>query len=83
MMQENKQETELKSSKSEFQNVINSHIREEHGLNDLFFKPAIYFHPIGRLQPGLRVLKLLMFIRFSQIKENILPSCQGTFPVMI
>jgi len=35
-MEIQKQETELKLSKSQLQNVINSHIKEEHGLNELF-----------------------------------------------
>lgn len=35
-MKENKQETELKLSKNQLQSVINSHIQEEKGLNDLF-----------------------------------------------
>ena len=35
-MENQKQETELKLSKSQVQNIINTHIQEEHGLNDLF-----------------------------------------------
>lgn len=35
-MENQEQETELKLSKSQVQNVINDHIQSEHGLNDLF-----------------------------------------------
>ena len=35
-MENQKQETTLKLSKSQVQNIINTHIQEEHGLNDLF-----------------------------------------------
>ena len=35
-MENQKQETELKLSKSQVQNIITTHIQEEHGLNDLF-----------------------------------------------
>ena len=34
-MENQKQETELKLSKSQVQNIINTHIQEEHGLNAL------------------------------------------------
>ena len=40
-MRENKQETALKLSKKQPQSVINSHLQEEGGLNDLF-KMLIY-----------------------------------------
>jgi len=36
MMKENKQETELKLSKNQLQSVINCHIQEDSGLNELF-----------------------------------------------
>lgn len=35
-MENQKQETQLKLSKNQIQNIINTHIQEEHGLNDLF-----------------------------------------------
>lgn len=35
-MKEKKQETELKLSKTQVQNVINDHLQKENGLNDLF-----------------------------------------------
>ncbi|MDH5475862.1 MAG: IS256 family transposase [Cyclobacteriaceae bacterium] len=35
-MEIEKQETELKLSKNQLQNIINSHLQEEQGLNDLF-----------------------------------------------
>ena len=35
-MKKQEQETELKLSKKQIQNIINTHIQEEHGLNDMF-----------------------------------------------
>ena len=60
MMRENNQETELKLSKIQLQSVINSHLHEDQGLNELF----------TMLVNGLMLSERSAFLDIDQQKAN-------------
>ena len=62
-----KQETELKLSKSQLQTIINSHIQQEQGLNDLF----------AMMVNGLMLSERSTFLDLNQ-KEGSIRKVGGT-----